>query len=71
MFKSDNIHHIHLSDNDGSYDMHHALGSHNIDFPKIFDILKQKKYDDICVIEVRTLQGILKSIDYLKDINIL
>ena len=51
--------------------MHHALGSHNIDFPKIFDILKQKKYDDICVIEVRTLQGILKSIDYLKDINIL
>lgn len=71
MFKSDNIHHVHLSDNDGSYDMHDALGKHNIDFPKIFDILEDKKYDDICVMEIRTVPGILQSIDYLKSINIL
>lgn len=71
MLQSDNIHHIHLSDNDGSYDMHDALGSHDIDFPKIFDILKNKKYDDICVIEVNTLHDVYKSIDYLKKINVL
>lgn len=71
MFKSDNIHHIHLSDNDGSYDMHDALGTHDIDFPKIFDILDKKKYNDICVIEVNTVHQILKSIDYLKSINVL
>ncbi len=71
MFKSDNIHHIHLSDNDGSYDMHDALGTHNIDFKKIFEILKSKKYDDIAVIEVNSKQEVLKSIEYLKSINIL
>lgn len=71
MFKSDNIHHIHLSDNDGSYDMHDALGSHNIDFVNIFNTLNEKKYDDICVIEVKSLSNVYKSIDYLKSINIL
>lgn len=71
MLRSDAIHHIHLSDNDGSFDMHDSLGSHNIDFPRIFDILKDKKYDDICVIEVNTKADVLKSIDYLKSINIL
>ncbi|WP_455644671.1 sugar phosphate isomerase/epimerase family protein [Methanosphaera sp.] len=71
MFKSDNIHHVHLSDNDGSYDMHHPLGTHNIDFPKIFDILKEKKYDGICVMEIYSVQGVLKSIDYLKSIGII
>lgn len=71
MFLSDNVHHIHLSDNDRSFDLHDALGTHNIDFPKIFKILEQKKYDDICVIEVNTLQQIYKSIEYLKEIKIL
>ena len=71
MFKSDRIHHIHLIDNDGSYDMHDYLGSHNIDFERIFEILKEKKYDDICVIEVKSKLQVLKSIDYLKSIGIL
>lgn len=71
MFKSDSIHHVHLSDNDGSYDMHDALGTHNIDFGSIFKTLEEKKYDDICVIEVYTVHQILKSIDYLKEINVL
>ena len=71
MFESDNIHHIHLSDNDGSFDMHDALGSQNIDFVKIFDILKEKKYDDILVIEVKSLSNVYKSIDYLKSIKMI
>lgn len=71
MFDCDYIHHVHLSDNDGSFDMHDALGSHNIDFVKIFDILDKKKYDDICVIEVKSLANVYKSIDYLKSIGIM
>ena len=64
MLKSDDIHHIHLSDNDGSYDMHDALGTHNIDFERLFELLEKKNYKDICVIEVYTVHQILKSIDY-------
>ncbi|HIH35001.1 MAG TPA: sugar phosphate isomerase/epimerase [Methanosphaera sp.] len=71
MLKSRDIHHIHLSDNDGSYDMHDALGTHDIDFIRLFELLEKNKYDDICVIEVYTVNQILKSIDYLKQINIL
>lgn len=71
MLNSKDIRHIHLSENDGSYDMHDALGTHNIDFERLFKILKKKKYDDICVIEVYTPHQILKSIDYLKKINII
>lgn len=71
MLRSDDIHHIHLSDNDGSYDMHDALGSHNIDFKHLFEVLENKKYDDICVIEVYTPHQILKSIDYLKELKVL
>lgn len=71
MLDSKNIHHIHLSDNDGSYDMHDALGTHNIDFKRLFELLEKRNYDDICVIEVYTMHQILKSIDYLKEIKVL
>jgi sugar phosphate isomerase/epimerase len=62
---------VHLSDNDGSYDMHDALGSQNIDFVEVFNILEKKKYDEICVIEVKSLPNVYKSIEYLKNIGIL
>ena len=71
MFENDHIHHVHLSDNDGSYDMHDALGSQNIDFIEVFNILEKKKYDEICVIEVKSLPNVYKSIEYLKNIGIL
>lgn len=71
MLVSDDIHHIHLNDNDGSYDMHDALGTHNIDFKSLFNILEKKKYNDICVIEVYTMHQILKSINYLKELKVL
>ncbi len=71
MFRSDDIHHIHLSDNDSSFDMHDALGTHNIDFKHIFEVLEKRKYDDICVIEVNTMHQVLKSLDYLKELKIL
>lgn len=71
MLSSDDIHHINLSDNDGSRDMHDALGNQNIDFELLFNSLENKKYEDVCVIEVNTVQQILKSIDYLKELKVL
>jgi sugar phosphate isomerase/epimerase len=70
MLKDSNIKHVHLSDNDGSYDMHDTLGKHNIEFREVFDTLEKNKYDGICVIEVYTKHQILKSIDYLKKLKV-
>ncbi|MDO5825112.1 MAG: sugar phosphate isomerase/epimerase [Methanosphaera sp.] len=71
MFSFRDIHHVHLSDNDGSYDMHDALGSGDIDFKKVFDVLEAKNYDEIVVIEVKSLSNIYKSIYYLKNIGMI
>ncbi|MDO5851953.1 MAG: sugar phosphate isomerase/epimerase family protein [Methanobacteriaceae archaeon] len=71
MLDYDMIGHIHLSDNDGSFDQHLALGLGNIDVKRVFNILNERKYSGVAVIEVKTLDHILKSIDYLKNINIL
>ena len=69
MLKYDNIGHIHLSDNDGSFDNHDAIGSKNIDFKSLFKGLKEAKFDGVCVIEVKKQDEILKSIDYIKSIK--
>lgn len=71
MFKSDYIQHVHLSDNDGSYDMHDALGCKEIDFVHVFDTLERIGYDGICVIEVKSLGNVYKSIDYLKSVKMI
>ncbi|HML04305.1 MAG TPA: sugar phosphate isomerase/epimerase family protein [Methanobacterium sp.] len=69
MLKYDNIGHIHLSDNDGSFDNHDAIGSKNIDFKSLFRGLKQMQFDGICVIEVKQQDEIVKSIDHIKKLN--
>ncbi|MEN4017409.1 MAG: sugar phosphate isomerase/epimerase family protein [Methanobacterium sp.] len=69
MLKYDNIGHIHLSDNDGSFDNHDAIGSKNIDFKSLFKGLKRIKFDGVCVIEVKKQDEILESLDYIKKLN--
>jgi sugar phosphate isomerase/epimerase len=66
MLKSKFIKHIHLSDNDGSFDNHNALGSANIDFKTFFKELNSIKYDGILVVEVKHPHEIIESLDYLK-----
>ncbi|MCE7697788.1 MAG: sugar phosphate isomerase/epimerase, partial [Methanobacterium paludis] len=66
MLKSKFIKHIHLSDNDGSFDNHNALGSANIDFETFFKELNSIKYDGILVVEVKHPHEIIESLDYLK-----
>lgn len=69
MLKYDNIGHIHLSDNDGSFDNHDAIGSESIDFKLLFEGLNKVKFDGICVIEVKEHDEILKSLDYIKNLT--
>jgi sugar phosphate isomerase/epimerase len=68
MLKYDNIGHIHLSDNDGSFDNHDAIGSKNIDFELLFKGLNKKKFNGVCVIEVKKQDEILESLNYIKKV---
>lgn len=70
MLKYSHIKHIHLSDNDGSYDSHHALGnkrdSNGLDFNSLLSRLKKIKYDGHLVVEVEETSAVKESIEYLK-----
>lgn len=68
MLKYDNIGHIHLSDNDGSFDNHDAIGSESIDFKSLFDGLKKINYNGICVVEVKEKDEVLESINYIENL---
>ena len=68
MLKYD-IGHIHLSDNDGSFDNHNAVGSKNIDFKSLFEGLNEKKFGGVLVIEVSNLDEVLESLDYIKRLS--
>lgn len=70
MLNYDTIGHIHLSDNDGSFDSHDAIGSKNIDFKSLFEGLKKMKYNGILTIEVKERDEILKSLNYIKKLII-
>jgi sugar phosphate isomerase/epimerase len=67
MLKSPLIKHVHLSDNDGSYDNHNAIGSVNIDFKSLFKELNNKDYKGILVIEVKDPEAVGESLDYIKN----
>ena len=66
MIKSPRIKHIHLSDNDGTWDHHNALGTGEIDFESLFKGLDDIKYDGVMVIEVKNPQDVIESIKYIK-----
>jgi len=64
------VKHVHLSDNDGSFDTHQALGTqgkNGINFEKLLKNLDKSNYKDILVVEVRNLDDVDESLDYLKS----
>lgn len=67
MLNSSRIKHVHLSDNDGSYDSHCAIGSADIDFKSLFEGLKSINYDGILVVEVKDPAAVTESLDYIKN----
>ncbi len=68
MIKSPRIKHIHLSDNDGNFDNHNALGSANVDFKSLFKELDRIGYNGILVVEVADPQAVSDSLNFLKNI---
>ncbi len=69
MLKYSRIKHVHLSDNDGTYDSHQALGDKNgsrgLDFESLFKGLKKMGYDGHLVVEVEETSAVKESLDYL------
>ncbi|GAB6056407.1 sugar phosphate isomerase/epimerase [Methanobacterium movens] len=66
MLDFDSLGHLHLSDNDGSFDNHQALGQGSIDFDKLLNKLHKNNYQGILTIEVKNKAEIEESLDYLK-----
>jgi sugar phosphate isomerase/epimerase len=68
MLKSSRVKHVHLSDNDGTFDQHHALGSADIDFESIISGLQKLNYRGILVVEVKGASDIKPSLSYLQGL---
>ena len=66
MLKSPLIKHVHLSDNDGSFDNHNAIGSVNIDFKSLFKELDNRNYKGILVVEVKDPEAVNEILVYQK-----
>ncbi len=56
--------HMHLHDSDGKHP-HLPLGSGRINITEKLDMLKE---NDTCLIEVKTIDGLYKSVEYLRSI---
>jgi sugar phosphate isomerase/epimerase len=56
--------HVHLHDNDGSGDTHQALGSGNIDYPRVLSLLPR---DASRIIEVRALEAYDESLRFMAE----
>ncbi len=61
-----NIIHMHASDNYGTDDLHLPLGRGNIDWYKVFSVIKEKEYDGLFVIEVYSLAAGIESLEYVR-----
>ncbi|MHA1596530.1 MAG: sugar phosphate isomerase/epimerase family protein [Candidatus Asgardarchaeia archaeon] len=59
--------HIHLHDNDGSKDMHLPIGKGSIKFGGFFKKLEEVRYDGALILEVPYLEGIIESVDVMKN----
>ena len=58
--------HYHLHDNDGTVDSHAAIGDGTIDFSRVMQVVR--KSGVIPVIEVATLEGVIRSIERLETV---
>jgi sugar phosphate isomerase/epimerase len=68
MLRSSRVQHVHLSDNDGTFDQHHALGSADIDFKSIIGCLQKINYRGIVVVEVKGAADVEPSLSYLQGL---
>ncbi|MGO9386814.1 MAG: sugar phosphate isomerase/epimerase family protein [Methanobacterium sp.] len=72
MLKTSRIEHIHLSDNDRSFDNHNALGDikkNGLNFKSLFKGLKQINYNNLMVLEVEQPNDVVNSLQFIKKIS--
>lgn len=60
--------HIHAHENDGQFDNHAALGSHNFNWQKVFRALNKIGYKNYFTLEICDEKGLVESISYLKGL---
>jgi len=58
--------HIHVSDNDGTFDFHRGVGYGNIDWRKVASAVKESKYDNIVMLE--SVDHVEESLQKLKKL---
>jgi len=63
------VKHIHLSDNNGDFDHHYPLGEGTINFKDIIMKYEKNNYMNVYVIEVNDKESVIKSLDYLNNLN--
>lgn len=63
------IKYMHLSDNNGVFDEHLALGDGNIDFAYMCQLLEKYKIKSDYTLEVTGIDRVIKSIEYLKRLD--
>ena len=52
---------VHIHDNDGTFDYHKAVGDGNMDFIKVFRLIKKYSQDAILTLEAHDKETMLKS----------
>jgi len=62
--------HMHLQDNDGSYDAHLGLGQGDINFPSIFGALQEFTHHPRLILELSNHHDIVQSWHYLKNLGL-
>lgn len=67
----DSVKHIHVHDNNGRDDTHLALGEGTFDLNRFFDIFAKNKYDGIYMLELNSIDSIEKSIEFMKNLNLI
>ncbi len=66
----DLLEHIHLQDNDGSYDAHLSLGSGDINFTSIFTAIQELAHRPRLILELNNHHDIPQSWHYLKNLDL-
>lgn len=63
---SKRIVHIHVSDNDGTFDFHRGIGYGNVDWQKVASAVKKTKYDNVIMLE--SIDHVEESLQKLKQL---
>lgn len=67
----DSIKHIHVHDNPGDDDTHLTLGEGTFKVNEFFDVFTKNNYDGIYMLELYSIDSIEKSLEYMKNLNLI